>query len=309
MRRYSPCRSLLFVPGNRLDRVEKAVKSGAEGIIIDLEDAVVFEQKVSARAALSRFLPGLAECGCAVFVRINAWQTGHLLDDLDATVGNAIQGVVLPKAQTGADVESLDRVLTELEMSRGLSVGTLEIIPLPETALGMFNLFDLARISERVLRVPGVQFLSPGGDFQRSMGAAWTRDGREMIPLDSKVVLEARAAGVHHVIASTGPELRDLDAVREVAIRARLAGADSAWVMHPSHVVVVNEVFSLHENEIADARDMVIAFAAALDRGVGVIDWKGRVVDRTHIRSSLQLLKDAATAGFEVGPYPDLNLE
>src|SRR5262245_18412031 len=117
-------------------------------------------------------------------------------------------------------------MISELEVSRGLEAGRIEIVPMPEAALGMYRSFEVAQASTRILRISGVQFLTPGGDFQRSMGASWTPDGRHMVPLDSKIALEARAAGVCHVIGSTGPDLRDLDSVRAIAPRSRQAGAD-----------------------------------------------------------------------------------
>ncbi len=287
----------------------KALRSGADAIILDLEDAVAFAEKDVARATVGKLLPEIDGQEPRVFVRVNGWQTGHILDDLAAVVGPNLVGVVLPKTETPGDVDSLDRVLGELELRRGLQLGQIEIVPMPETALGMYRLFDIAQASPRILRISGVQFLTPGGDFQRSMGAAWTPDGRHMVPLDSKVVLEARAAGIRHVIGSTGPDLRDLDIVRAIAIRAREAGADSAWVMHPSHVPIVNEIFGTGGAELAEARELVRAFAAALDRGTAIFDWHGQLVDRTHARSALKVLREAAATGIDVGDFPDLQLE
>jgi citrate lyase subunit beta/citryl-CoA lyase len=153
-----------------------------------------------------------------------------------------------------------------------------------------------------------VQFLTPGGDPQRSIGAAWTPDGRHMLPLDAHVVLAVRAAGVPHVIAGTGPELRDLEEIRRIAERARLAGADGAWVMHPTHIPVVHEVFGYAEADLADARELVFAFAQALEQGVAIFDHHGQLADTTHARSALEMLRRARQEGVDVGELPDLDV-
>jgi citrate lyase subunit beta/citryl-CoA lyase len=299
---------MLFVPGNRPDRAGKAVKSGTDAVILDLEDAVLPEAKAEARQLVADALKELGGSGVRMFVRVNAWRTGLLLDDVTAVVGPELDGIILAKTEEPGEIHALDKVISELEIARNLKLGDIEVVPLPESALGLHNLFDILKASNRIRRVPGVQFLSPGGDPQRSIGAAWSEDGRQMIGLDSKVVLDARAAGISHVISSLGPKLRDLEAIRITASRGRQAGADGAFVQHPMQLPVVHEVFGHSEEEINAARELLESFAAAAAKGVGIIDHGGSLVDITHARSAMKTLREASAAGMQVGDLPALDL-
>jgi citrate lyase subunit beta/citryl-CoA lyase len=243
-----------------------------------------------------------------MFVRVNGWGSGLLLDDVSAVVGPELDGIILAKTEEPGEIHALDRVIGELEIVRNLILGDIELVPLPESALGLHNLFDILKASTRIHRVPGVQFLSPGGDPQRSIGAAWSEDGRQMIGLDSRVVLEARAAGVPHIISSVGPRLRDLDFVRITASRGRQAGADGAFVQHPMQLPVVHEVFGYSQEEITTARDLLQSFARAKAEGVGIIDHRGSLVDITHARAAMKTLREASAAGMDVGEYPAVDL-
>jgi citrate lyase subunit beta/citryl-CoA lyase len=145
---------MLWVPGDRSDRAHKAADCGADAVVLDLEDAVAPDAKARARQVAATVLGELADRRVRRFVRVNAWGGGLILDDLSAVVGPALDGVVLPKTEIAEDIRCLDRLLTELETVRGLVPGGIEIVPLPETASGLYHIFDIAKASTRIVRVP-----------------------------------------------------------------------------------------------------------------------------------------------------------
>ncbi|MGY4183185.1 citrate lyase subunit beta/citryl-CoA lyase [Bradyrhizobium sp. USDA 4518] len=298
-------RSMLYVPGNKLDWMLKAPKYGADALMFDLEDSVEVTQKVGARNAVAAAIKELCVARFGRFVRLNGWRTGCLLDDLHAVAIDGLDGVALPKTEYPEDVAALDLVLGELERSRGLPVGRIEICPLAETAVAMYRLYDICMASQRVKRAGGACGPTPSGDGARSLGLNDATE--EGIYFGAYSVLQARAAGIVHVEGSMTGQL-DLESVRRINERSKRMGATWASAIHPSHIPVINEIYSPSQDEINEACDIVSVVAKATARGEGAVRHKSRVLDYASIRTAMGVLKKAQAAGVDVGNVPKLEL-
>lgn len=303
-----PCRSLLFVPGHKVRWLPSAVGCGADGVILDLEDAVTADGKEAARREVATALAGWGRDGGARsvlrLVRVNGWGTGHLLPDLDAVVGPGLDGICLPKVDGAADVEALDRVLGEVEAARGLAPGRLEIFPVAETAAGMRDVAAICAASPRVRRISGVSHSVPGGDFYRALGARWDPSGVEALHTGALTVLAGRAAGLGNILCGPSSSVDDLAHLRAVLERGRTLGADGALCIHPSHVAVAHEVFTPGKEEVAEALDVLAAVAEAAGRGDAAVVVDGRMVDLAHQRSSEDVVRRARQAGLLTREIP-----
>lgn len=189
-----PLRSMLFVPGNKPTWVEKALHSGADGLILDLEDSVPHVDKIAARPMVADALAQFHHHGSVLTVRINALETGMAGDDIEAIVSPGLAAILAPKIETPQDIAALDALLTQSEHRAGLEPGQVEIYPTLETAKGVYHAYQLATCSPRVATLACAA--GPGGDTARSLGYIWTKEGTETLYIPSKVLLDARAAGV-----------------------------------------------------------------------------------------------------------------
>ncbi len=306
----SSLRSFLFVPGNRPSWMVKAPKYGPDALIFDLEDSVPISEKVAARACIRDAIDQLSEWSGGRFVRVNPWGSGLLVSDLLAVVRPGLTGVLLPKAQDETEVVALDLLLDELEIERGLR--GIEIIPVLETPRALYRVFQICEASERVLRVTGVGGSDiRGGDLTRALGVPIEGDVlAEMLHLNSRGILEARAAGVKEILNGSTSDLGDMDKVRSVAQQAKRMAATGTMVIHPSHVPIVNEVFSPSPAEIALARSLLETMADAIaNSGTAASTHNGRMVDYAHVRSSVELLERATSLGLDVGEVPVVEVQ
>jgi citrate lyase subunit beta/citryl-CoA lyase len=239
-------RSMLFVPGHKTDWLMKASRYGADALLFDLEDSVPIDEKAEARAAVAKAIDAHAGSPFGRFVRINGWGTGHTLLDALAVVRDGLDGLMLTKVEDAEHVTALDLLLTDLEIDRGLPAGGIEILPRPETALGIYRNFEICECSARVRRYTGPgDALIPGGDATSALRLLLTPDDApEWLVVNGAAGLQARAAGVTQVLGGMTNAISDLDLVRRLALRARALGATGSTSIHPSHVAIHNQVFS-----------------------------------------------------------------
>ena len=307
-------RSMLFVPGSNSDWMLKSPKYGADALIFDLEDSVRVEDKSVARERVVDALEKLREGKFGRFVRINGWWTGNAVQDLIAVVRAGVDGIALPKIEDVEDVMALDLVLSDLEIQRGLTVGRIEIFPMCEAPQSICKLFDICRSSERIRRSGNGVTAVPGGDGDRALGlySSIGKGAEEVVEdrlkLNGQTGLQARAAGVTRLMGGLCSTIDDHDLVRRVAQRAKALGAGGTLVIHPSHVRIVNDVFSPSIDEIAEARANVIAMAQAVKAGAAAVRLNGRMIDYAQVRTSVDLLTEAKSVGIEVGEFPTLDI-
>jgi citrate lyase subunit beta/citryl-CoA lyase len=276
-------RSLLFVPGDRPDRMEKALGCGADALILDLEDAVAPAAKAEARRHVAEFLN--AHSATLLWVRINPLGGDEIDKDLAAILASHPDGIVLPKAEGGASVAELTRRLTERgnATSRILAIAT-------ETPAAMFQLGTYGGLK----RLAGLTWGAE--DLPAAIGAATSRetDGRYTPPYElarSLCLFGAAAAGVAP-IETVYPAFRDIDGLAAYAARARRDGFTGMMAIHPDQVPAINSAFTPSVAEIAHARAVVAAFEA--QPGAGALSLDGRMIDRPHL---LQAQRTLAAAG------------
>lgn len=282
-------RSWLFAPGDSERKMTKASDSNADIVLLDLEDSVTPENKSAARQLIAEFIASRDDKH-RIWVRVNPLSGGETGADLDAILPSAPGGVFLPKAEGRTDTTTLDRMLTEREVSRGLSPGsTLVAALVTETPKAMFHCGDYAGAPRLVAMSWGAE------DLSSALGARIQHrpDGSYMPTYElarSLCLLGAVAADVAP-IETVMPEFRDLDALKERALMVRGQGYRGMLAIHPAQVDVINEAFTPSAEEIAHARAVIQAFAD--NPGAGTVGLDGQMLDRPHLALAHRLLAEA----------------
>lgn len=286
-----PVRSMIFTPGDRLDMVEKAARSGTDAVIVDLEDAVSNDNKAAARANLAALPPSTVP----YFVRTNGATTPWFWDDV-AAVGEAdVVGLILPKAESPTVMSQVDGALTVSELRSGREIGAITLIPLIESALGVRLTFEIASASGRVDCVMfggGEQ-----GDLVADLGAEWTPEGTGLMQARSQVLLSARAAGVPYPMEAVFMDFRDNEALRVESEIARTLGYVGKVAIHPGQIPVINEVFTPSPEVVDYQRKVLAAFEEAEAAGKASIAVDGRMVDYAVARVARTIIARAEATG------------
>jgi citrate lyase subunit beta/citryl-CoA lyase len=277
-------RSLLFVPGDRPERMEKALDSGADALILDLEDAVATAKKAEAREAIAAFL-ARPDRRLPLFVRINPLDSGMADDDLAAVVPARPDGIMVPKAEGAVTIADLDARLSALGDDKAL------ILPIAtETPRAIFMLGSYGGVTPRLAGLTwGAE------DLPAAIGATTSReaDGRYTAPYEmarSLTLFAAHAAGVP-AIDTVFPAFRDLDGLAAYAGRAARDGFNGMMAIHPSQIPAINAAFTPSAEAVAEAQAVVAAFAE--NPGAGAISVNGRMLDAPHLKQARRVLEAA----------------
>ncbi|GAA5234569.1 CoA ester lyase [Verticiella sediminum] len=277
-------RTLLFAPGSRPELLAKAQTGEADALIFDLEDSVPPQTKDEARGHVAEALrAGLRK---PMFLRINNPRAGDFASDLAALAKAGtlagVEGIVLPKAEDVADVRTVAHALAGLEATLGAPAGTLAVIPLVETCLGLRNAYDMARASPRVR---GLALASAEqGDFMVDLGGRWSPQSLALAYPRSKLVVDARAAGIDWIVDGVFMNLQSDQALRAECEIARELGYVGKMAIHPSQVATMHEVFSPSAQEIEFARGLLDAFRKGEAQGIGAVKYRGMMVDYANVR-------------------------
>ena len=290
-----PLRSELFVPGNKEDWIQKAPRFGADALILDLEDSVPPDEKTRARGLVSKMLEVLGSAGQTLVVRVNRLETGLTGEDLEAITSPHLYAVILPKVQAPEEVFEVDVLLKHFERRAGMTVGKIFIDPALETAQGIRRAFDIATASPRVAHLGASG--GKGGDTARSIGFQWTPEGNETLFLRSKVLVDSRAAGVPYPMSGGWMDIHNLEGLRAAAMQAKGLGYTGMHLIHPSHVPVVNEVFTPTQEEIAQWRGLVKAMEERREQGGAAVTYEGDMVDVAHEETARSMLEMARELG------------
>ncbi len=271
-------RSLLFVPGDRPERFDKAAASGADAIILDLEDSVAAAAKADARAAVARYLSGPASV--ARFVRVNPLGSEGLADDLPAARG--ADGVMLPKAERAEDVATL---------VAAMGAYAVPVLPVAtETPLAVFGLGGYRAVAAQLAGLTwGAE------DLPAAIGAASAReaDGRYTPPYEvvrTLALMGAHAAGVA-AIETVYPAIKDGEGLAAYAARGARDGFTGMMAIHPAQVAIINAAFTPDGAALAQARAIVAAFAA--NPGAGALQLDGQMIDAPHLKQAQAILARA----------------
>ncbi|HTQ77757.1 MAG TPA: CoA ester lyase [Burkholderiales bacterium] len=294
-------RSLLFAPGNQPRRMEKAFTLEADAVILDLEDSVAPAEKETARRPVAEALAKSAAVRrCRGYVRVNAMGTPYCFRDLAEVMGPGVDGVVLPKVESAADLHAIDWLIANLERERCLAVGAIDLIPIIESAAG------LTRV-ERILQARGLKPYSGtwrvrrvafgAADYGHDLGLSPSRDEPELAHARERLVLASRAADIEAPLDSPWFDLKDAEGLARAVERSRRAGFQGRLCIHPDQVAQVNAGYAPTADEIARAERIVAAFRAAEAKGVAAIQVDGQMIDYPIVRQAERLLAALKGAG------------
>lgn len=276
-------RSYLFAPANHARRAEKVFGAGADAAILDLEDAVATAEKAAARpllvAAMRRSRKSRG------YARVNGVDSPFWQDDLGAVVGPWLDGVVLPKAESAAQVRAFVAHLEDCEQRAGLAPGALDLMLIVETALGIVNIEAIAAASPRIGRIA-----LGGGDYTNDLDLEWTAQEEALAYGRARIAHASRAAGLDPPVDTVVIEVRDQQRFRQSALNGRRLGFRGKLCIHPDQVAPCHEVFTPGAGEIARARAIVAAFQDAEARGVASIQVEGVFVDYPVVQKAQRVL-------------------
>jgi len=282
-------RSLLFVPGDSPRKFERAAAGEADALILDLEDSVAPDRKVAARVSVATMLAAPRRRP-ALFVRVNALDTGMTIGDLAAVMPARPDGIVLPKCAEVGQLVQLGHWLDAFEASSGIEAGRTRLIAIAtETSASLFTLGGYAAAGQRLLGL-----MWGAEDLAASLGARSNRDGATWhgpFRLARNLCLAGAAAAGVLAIDTVYLDIEDLAGLEAETREGRADGFGAKVVIHPSHVAVVNRVYTPDEAELAWARRVIAAFAA--DPAAGVVRMDGRMVDKPHLRLAERLIASA----------------
>jgi citrate lyase subunit beta/citryl-CoA lyase len=283
-------RSLLFVPADGGSKLDKAMASGADAVIIDLEDSITPERKANARVACLEFLKANAAKADRpkLLVRINGLDTGMTDADLDVIVAGKPDIVVFPKAEGGSTVIHLDAKLTAREAIAGLPEGSIKVLAQAvESAAGLFAAGTYKDASKRLIGMTwGPE------DLSAELGAEANRDENGLLTepyrLARNICLYGAAAAKLPAIETVYVDFRNTEGLRRDTVEARRDGFVGRLAIHPAQVAVINEVFTPTQEQIEKAKAVVAAFAAK--PGAGAVGVDGKMLDRPHLVRAQNLL-------------------
>ncbi len=277
--------SLLFVPGDQTDKIDKAWRMGPDCVILDLEDGVAQSQKGVARQNLQRILAQTRPPAPAVLVRINPGSS-QLREDIEAAAHPGVLGIVLPKCDSRKEVVKVARALGEVERRKGMPDRALKLFLLIESAGG---LMELPSITGGSARVAGLIFGAE--DWCLDMGIARTGCGEELAIARWNIAICAHARGLI-AIDTVYTDFEDEEGLRRDAETAKRMGFSGKLAIHPKQIEVIHSIFAPGEKELAEAELLVAAFDRALAQGKGAIAVNGKMVDRPIAeRARLLLLR------------------
>jgi citrate lyase subunit beta/citryl-CoA lyase len=287
-------RSFLFTPANVPRRVEKALTLAADAVILDLEDSVAPSDKAASRGPVVEAY-GRAR-RCLLYVRVNAPSTSYCYADLVQTVRRGVDGVVVPKIESAADLHALDWLLANLEREQGIAEGTLDLMPQIETAAGVQRV-------ERILQARSLRpYAAPwrvkrvafgAADYANDLALAPTLDEPELADARARIVLASRAAGMEGPIDSPWFHFKEAAAFQRALERSRRGGFQGRCCVHPDQIAPVNAAYLPTNEEIAGAQRIVAAFREAESRGAAAIQVDGQMIDYP-VAHRAQALLDAA---------------
>lgn len=288
MKPFEFVRTALFVPGNRPDRVDKAVDTAADVVIIDLEDAVPYSQKNETRPVVREKI--LKYHQRPVFVRVNALNSEFFQDDLNAVLVKELACIMVPKVDAADQIQEINRRLLKVEENKGVRPGSVAIMPLIESALAVENVFQIVTQRTDPERLFTVAF--GAADFALDMGFEITKTGEELCYPRARIAVACRAAGVAPPLDTPFMiDLKDFEALEADIKQARRYGFQGKLCIHPNQIDMCNRLFSPSKAEIQYARKVIQAFDAAEAGGSAAIQVEGKFIDYPVVERCRRILK------------------
>ena len=284
-------RSMLFLPGNNPNMLINGNCLGADAVIFDLEDAVSPAEKDAARILVRNTLRYMNFAGCETIVRINSTDTAYWQKDLDVILPEKPSMILLPKASSAQDIQLVDAYMTEVEKKNTLPEGSVRVIALIETAMGLENAFAIAVSSSRVCGL----FLG-AEDLTADLQCKRTKEGNEISYARMRLVAAARAAGIE-VYDTPFTDVNDDEGALADAQMAKSLGFSGKASISPRHVEVINRTFSPTLAEIDYAYAVMDAIAEAKAQGKGAVALRGKMIDAPVVARAQRVIATAEAMG------------
>ena len=275
-------RSLLFAPGDSEKKMTKASEGDADVVILDLEDSVSESQKVSARGMVTEFLKARSkEVKPRLYVRVNPLDTGYCLSDIADVVTGGPAGILLPKCNSGSDIQKLSSYLDVLEVANGLIKDSIKIIAVAtETAASVFNMGSYENCSARLNGITwGAEDL--GAAVRASTSLTSTKDWTSPYQMVRSLCLFGAYAANVEALDTVMADFRDTSQARKDGFTGKLA-------IHPCQVDVINQAFTPTKEEIEHSRTVLALFEQNPDAGTLQLD--GKMIDKPHIEQAKKIL-------------------
>jgi citrate lyase subunit beta/citryl-CoA lyase len=277
---------MLFVPGHKGGWADKAIASGADALILDLEDSVPPEDKDEARQTVRETIARIGAAGVRadLWVRPNSYDSGLIGADLEQVVVPGLSGLFLPKVFSATEMVRIDAVLEHIENRDGLPAGAVGLLACFETAVAMSHCEEIASSVPRVAGLLGAT--GPDADVGRELGFEFTPEGLETLYLRSRIVLASRAAGLHHPVCGVWQDIANAEGFRRFAEDNRRLGFKGIVLIHPSHVELANQVFTPSPERVDHYRRMIAAYREAEAQGSSAVDFEGQHIDIAHAKTA-----------------------
>jgi citrate lyase subunit beta/citryl-CoA lyase len=277
-------RTLLFVPANRENMIERAYGAAADVIVLDMEDSVPPAEKENARALVQKNLAGLKGAGKTVHVRVNHLDTGLTRDDIMAVVSPDLAGLAFPKAEGAQHIRDLDVMIREAETKNGVRPGTIVLIPSIESARGVLRCEEIVTASTRLAGISLGAY-----DYTADLGVARNPDGREL-EYARRVIVHCCAAYGLQALDTPYGDFRDEPGLVKETEYVRSIGFKGKYLIHPAQIEPVNRIFRPGDEEVEAARRIVAGFDEAVARGHASVQVDGRMVDVPVAKRARDLL-------------------
>lgn len=272
-----------FVPGSNLRNIEKVNTLEADAFIFDLEDAVAISEKQNARENVVKAIQHYQQKN--IFVRINSFDSPFFLEDVENVVVEGLSGIVLPKAETSMQLEVLDKLLIEKEKKLNIPIGSIKIVALIESAMGVHHAIELAKFN-RVIR------LAFGAiDYTLDIQATLTDHRLELLFARSQLVLASRLAQLEGPIDTVYADIYNESGLRKETTLSKELGFKGKLIVHPAQIKIVNEVFTPSKSEVEQARKIIDAAHKAEKQGKGVVNLDGKMIDLPVIKQAEAILE------------------
>jgi citrate lyase subunit beta/citryl-CoA lyase len=283
-------RTMMFVPGNNPGMLINAGIYGADTIIFDLEDSVALSEKDAARHLVYNAMKSI-NYSCEVAVRINHISTPFGYKDLETILAVKPDLIRLPKAETAADIEEIDEIITAAEIKHGFLPGSINMMAAIETAKGIRNAYDIAAASPRMVAIA-----IGGEDYLADLQTSRTKDGKELFAGRGQLILAAREAGIHAIDTVFGDVNNEEDFIAETT-RIKEMGFDGKSVVNPRQINIVHEIYTPTEKEIDHAQRVIAAYEESLARKSGVVSLNGKMIDIPVVKRAQRTLAYANAVG------------
>lgn len=289
-----PIRTALFAPGSNARVMAKALESGADAVILDLEDSVAIAAKPEARKLVAAQIDAVAalrnegKATAGVFVRTNGPATGLLEQDLIAVVRPGLDMIFLPKAETVDEIAHCAALLNKYETGKGIKPGTVEICLMIESALGVYNCYQMIKASPRVTAT--CIGSARDGDLQTDLGCAWSIEGTELLYARSKVLCDTRAAGAYPLDGVFSDINDEAALIQDSTMSARL-GFLGRTPIHPRQIAPIRKAYAVAESEVVWYSRVVSEFEAAEKTGVAAIAVEGKLIDYAMYQRAKRVLE------------------